>query len=476
MYDYGIRFCPIPRKSPIPHKVVAIIGGVSGINPTFVLSLNKNEIVVQAATDPPGFGSSDDIDKEHPFYEFLVFERSEKIYGHYLEIIVSVACIPVRQVYWTTREKQTLLSEIDFGKTNWAYLTYQNRGGPGGYQITQRQRRIPQPTCPPWGRLIYESEIEYTVYGLAGDRRGIWNGKEVGTFRRFAWPHGTVNNISLDVMVGWDESHMEDVDRAMYGYRLLEGMDLTFEFYGHLVGSDGKIKGIVSEAGWGRMVTLDDFTRVYRTVSRIQKRGLLYRACLTNRFMIANNKVRLLDLSMVDASYVSRPDELEKKAEKWHWSELTQLFHEIKTIGPYGDYRVPFHRFLTSYEDLECLPFPPSPERPLGGIMLYPDFFRHYNIDPWPEYVGVWDKAKELRAEALRKGSLTRLYTEMETNLTEPSFSEEDRPLAVSRLRHHHRHRAFAYPYCQKRRKLFGSEDTSSSGYSGVGRKARIQN
>jgi hypothetical protein len=99
MYDYGIRFCPIPRKSPIPHKVVAIIGGVSGINPTFVLSLNKNEIVVQAATDPPGFGSSDDIDKEHPFYEFLVFERSEKIYGHYLEIIVSVACIPVRQVY-----------------------------------------------------------------------------------------------------------------------------------------------------------------------------------------------------------------------------------------------------------------------------------------------------------------------------------------------------------------------------------------
>lgn len=183
MHDYGIRFCPIPRKSPIPHRVVAIIGGVSGINPTFVLSLNKNEIVVQAATDPPGFGSSDDIDKEHPFYEFLVFERSEKIYGHYLEIIVSINVSGfVKSRLNNPAKKQTLLSEIDFGKTNWAYLTYQNRGGPGGYQITQRQRRIPQPTCPPWGRLIYESEIEYTVYGLAGDRRGIWNGKEVGKF------------------------------------------------------------------------------------------------------------------------------------------------------------------------------------------------------------------------------------------------------------------------------------------------------
>lgn len=39
-------------------------------------------------------------------------------------------------------------------------------------------------TCPLWGRLIYESEVEYTVYGLASDRRGIWNGKEVGSCKR----------------------------------------------------------------------------------------------------------------------------------------------------------------------------------------------------------------------------------------------------------------------------------------------------
>jgi hypothetical protein len=78
--------------------------------------------------------------------------------------------------------QQTLLSEIEFGRTNWAYLTYQNRGGPGDYQITQRQRRLPKVTCPPWGRMIYESEVEYTVYGLASDRRGIWNDMEVGSY------------------------------------------------------------------------------------------------------------------------------------------------------------------------------------------------------------------------------------------------------------------------------------------------------
>lgn len=194
---------------------------------------------------------------------------------------------------------------------------------------------------------------------------------------------------------------MEDVDRAMYGYRLLEGLDLTFEFYGHLIGSDGEIKGIVSEAAWGRMVTTEDFTRVYKAVAKVQKRGLLYKAILTNRFMVANNKVRFLDLSMVDASFVSRPDELEKEAERWHWGELTQLFYEIREIGPYGNYRIPFHRFVTSQEDLQCLPFPPSPEFPLGGIMLYPDFFRNFHVDPWPEYADIWEHSTENDARGI---------------------------------------------------------------------------
>ena len=70
-----------------------------------------------------------------------------------------------------------MLGNIAFGKTNWAYLTYQTRTG---YQITQRKRHLPRVTCPPWATFIHESEVEYTVFGLAGDRRGIWEGKEVG--------------------------------------------------------------------------------------------------------------------------------------------------------------------------------------------------------------------------------------------------------------------------------------------------------
>jgi hypothetical protein len=209
-------------------------------------------------------------------------------------------------------------------------------------------------------------------------------------------------------MVGWNESHMNDVNRAMYGYRLLEGMDLTFEFYGHLVGADGEIRGIVSEAAWGRMITEEDFSRVYRAVAKVQRRGLLYKACLTNRFMIANNKVRLLDLAMVDPRHALDPAMLEKEAEHWHWRELTRLFHEIRTIGPYGNFRVPLHRFRSTYEDLECLPLPRSPERPLGGIMLYPNFFANHYIDPWPEYVGIWERATPCHRRRRQKDKSSR--------------------------------------------------------------------
>ncbi|KAF9529152.1 hypothetical protein CPB83DRAFT_883110 [Crepidotus variabilis] len=437
MNDFGVRFYPIPRICPIPRNVVSLIGGCTGGCPTFVLYLNGRELVVQAPANPVGFGTIDDFDKDHPFWDWLVAERDAKVYAHYLEII------------------QTLLSQVEFGKTNWAYLTYSNRKGPGGgYQLTQRHRPIPRPKCPPWGKFIYESEIEYTVFGLAGDRRGIWDGKEV------------------DVMVGWDESHMDDVDRAMMGYRLLEGMDLTYEFYGHLIGPDGEIKGIVSEAAWGRMITPDDFTRVYRAVARIQRRGLLYRGCLTNRFMIANGKVRVLELPVVDAKNFANRPELERLAELWHWNELSQLFHEIKNIGPYGNYRIPFHRFTTSYEDLECLPFPPSPERPLGGIMLYPDFFNHFQVDPWPEYADIWDLGKGKKgvvpyqkSKISPSDSILYIGTgEIPSSRSSPD--DEDRPLPVSRL-HRSQRRLISLPYnSRSRRRIYSSDDSSSSGHS----------
>ena len=256
---------------------------------------------------------------------------------------------------------------------------------------------------------------------------------------------------------------MDDVNRAMFGYRLLEGMDLTFEFYGHLVDADGEIKGIVSEAAWGRMITAEDFPRVYRAVAKVQRRGLLYKACLTNRFMVANNKVRLLDLAMIDPCYALNLPMLEKEAEEWHWWELTRLFHEIKTIGPYGKFRAPFHRFRSTYEDLECLPLPPSPERPLGGIMLYPNFFANHYIDPWPEYVGIWEK--EPKRRAIDDDDIWKCdhgKRRIRSVALVSGFSEGNRPLPSSRLPDRHSRRTILYPYYIRRRRLTESDTTST--------------
>lgn len=272
-------------------------------------------------------------------------------------------------------------------------------------------------------------------------------------------------------MVGWDESHMEDVEKAMVGYRIMEGMDLSFEFYGHLVGPNGELKGIVSEAAWGTCVTPDDFNRVYRAIARVQRRGLLYRGCLTNRFMMANNKVRLLELSAVDPRYISDRAELERLAEIWHWGELSQLFHEIKTIGPFGDFRIPFSRFTTTYEDLECLPFPPSPERPLGGIMLYPNFFQNFQVSPWPEYTGLWDEEEnENRAGSHQKRTIlysdSLLYISTDRTPSSRTFADDDRPLSISRLQNRSQRRLIS-PYSTRSRRRIGLSDaTSSSGNS----------
>ncbi len=47
----------------------------------------------------------------------------------------------------------------------------------------------------------------------------------------------------------WNEINILQLDRAMYAYRALVGMDLSFELYGHLLRKDGTVIGLVSEAG-----------------------------------------------------------------------------------------------------------------------------------------------------------------------------------------------------------------------------------
>jgi hypothetical protein len=173
----------------------------------------------------------------------------------------------------------------------------------------------------------------------------------------------------------------------MYGYRAVQDLDVTFEVLGHLISKDGTVIGLVSEAAWGRMVKPSDAALIYRTIAEIQNRGIIYRGCLTNRFMIAEGKVRLIELSCI-TPYEDKQKLLED-AEKWHWDELGQLFHELRTFGPYGYFRWPSLMLYSTYKDLGFLAPTPRPGLPFGGMLLYPTFFSMCDIEAWPGFEKV---------------------------------------------------------------------------------------
>ncbi|KDR78270.1 hypothetical protein GALMADRAFT_245361 [Galerina marginata CBS 339.88] len=338
-----LTFKPIPRSCPVPHNAVAYIGGVIDYKkgPTIVLWRNRKEIVIQAPKFTPEVEPGVDVDD--PCYGWYESQAISKHYANYLEII------------------ESLVDTIEFGKTNWAYL-FQSREG--GYYISQQKKVLRRVTCPIWAERIYLDEIEFTVWGTSSDRRGIWKGKEV------------------DIMYAWNDEELWCLNRAMFGYKKVQGLDVTFEVYGHLIGRDGSIIGLVSEAAWGRMIGLDDRALVYQTVARIQQSGCIYKGCYTDRFMIANGKVRLLELNSIWA--YEDMDRLEKDAELWHWKELDELFAEFRDIGPNGNYHYPLFRFTTTYADLKYFRPSPSPERPFGGFVFYSEFFDIY--EPWSGY------------------------------------------------------------------------------------------
>lgn len=172
----------------------------------------------------------------------------------------------------------------------------------------------------------------------------------------------------------------------MYAYRALVGMDLSFELYGHLLRKDGTVIGLVTEAGKGRLINLSDRSLIYRTIANLQARGCLYRGCGTNQFMISpDGKVRLLEPFSLIPYSAKKLHKLEKDAEIWHWKELADLFNELKTYGPFGNYRFPPDRFTATPKQLQLIIPPVGPERPLGGIFLFTssDFFHTYRIPYW---------------------------------------------------------------------------------------------
>jgi len=293
----------------------------------------------------PASQDLEELNRDAPVPAWEVELRTRHTYGYYLEIV------------------KNLLPSIEFGATNWGYLLPDRNGG---FRILQRQKIFKTISCPLWAPFILETDIEYTVWGVGNERRGIWRGKEV------------------DIFYAWNDVQFWCLNRGMYGYRAVQDLDVTFEVLGHLISMDGTVIGLVSEAAWGRMVKPSDAALIYKTIAEVQNRGIIYRGCLTNRFMIADGKVRLIELNCI-TPYEDKQKLLED-ADKWHWNELGQLFHELRTIGPHGHYRWPFLRFFSTHKDLDFLAPTPRPGLPFGCMLLYPAFFTICDIEAWPGF------------------------------------------------------------------------------------------
>ena len=223
----------------------------------------------------------------------------------------------------------------------------------------------------------------------------------------------------------------------MYAYRALMGMDLSFELYGHLLRKDGTVIGLVSEAGKGRLINLLDRTLIYRTIANLQNRGCLYRGCGTNQFMIsADGKVRLLELFSLIPYSAKKLPKLEKDAELWHWKELGELFDELKTHGPFGNYRFPPDRFTATPKQLQLIIPPIGPERPLGGIFLYtsPNFFHTYRIPNWEGFQLIHNRHRAGRSNFNQIANITETCCTDSDTASEISSSSDtgDRPLMIT--------------------------------------------
>ena len=151
----------------------------------------------------------------------------------------------------------------------------------------------------------------------------------------------------------------------MCGARITGGLDLTFEVYGHLIDRHERIIGLVCEAAWGRLVSSSDRSLVYSAMVKLQNRGLIYKGCLTNRFVIADNKVRLVELNQIAWQYHNEdPQKFEKYAQTYHWNQLEQLFEELDQIGPHGNSRLPLIKFTAIAATAKNIVFLPSTSSP----------------------------------------------------------------------------------------------------------------
>ncbi|KAF8989165.1 hypothetical protein BDQ17DRAFT_1434647 [Cyathus striatus] len=272
--------------------------------------------------------------------------------GH--QLVVEVPCIPKHDISYymenpQARAKvnnqydrfiemiQAVIDTVEFGKTNWAYLT---SGAKGGYKLQLRKKPLPAITCPLWAPVIRECEVKIKKFVDGSYRIGEWKGQEVDIYRAF------------------DNFTFKYLNRMMENYRILEGTDLTFQVQGHLLDDAGTVVGLVTEPMTGREVKVSDRSLVYKVVADLQRRGFLLMAISHQFIFISQGKVRFACMGNEVVRYYppDKTEELVKLAAQYHWEDLRYLFSEGITTG------WPTFRQLPAR--LNVFPKIPSPERP----------------------------------------------------------------------------------------------------------------
>ena len=142
-------------------------------------------------------------------------------------------------------------------------------------------------------------------------------------------------------------------------------------------------------------------------------------------------------------------ERLYKDAETFHrWA----LDWEFEKYGPFGFCRLPHGRFTATFSYSNLVIPPPSPERPLGGLLFpVPNDFRVMFVRPWPDYPEDYPEHKipEVRVVQMKKHSrgTTIFIGDDETT----SYDKEDCQLFPSSVqaRTHRRSRVVAlfHPY-----------------------------
>lgn len=243
-----------------------------------------------------------------------------------------------REYLYDLEHIQTLLSFIEFGKTNWAYMFSNSKGA---HQIVQRQRSLYKISTPTWVPRIEEQEITYVKWILVDMRMGRWKEKDV------------------DVILGYEDHYLQRVEATMNGYRRLEGLDITYAVLAHVISGDGSVIGVVTEPEVGRLVQAQDRSLVYDAITRLQRRNLIYCGIHWSKIHILDGKVRLSNLASI--FYIEDLGELEKKAEKRHWQALEALF---ASLDPNDEEPKQAPERALKPIAYQLLPGCPAPERP----------------------------------------------------------------------------------------------------------------